>query len=148
MYGTDDFSPRVRAAAFAIDASGGGGMILDSGTTITQMDNAAYMPFVNRLSALISYPEVDGSSAGFDLCYSLAGVTNPSFPAVVFHFQNLDLALPANNLFLQVDNNANYCLAFQGSNLGLSIFGNVQQQNFQVTYDRGNKQVGFAPKTC
>lgn len=139
---------RVYAAAFQITSSGGGGMILDSGTTVTQMDTRAYTPFVNSLASLISYPQVDGSSAGFDLCYDLSGVSNPEFPAVNFEFSGLTVSLPANNVFLQVDNNPDFCLAFQGSNLGLSIFGNFQQQNFQIAYDRANKRVGFAPTTC
>ncbi|CAM6096057.1 unnamed protein product [Calypogeia fissa] len=137
------------SAAFDIDATGAGGMILDSGTTVTQMDSRAYTPFVNCIASLVTYPQVDlYKSTGFDLCYDLSGVSNPTFPAVVFHFTDINLSLPGNNIFLQVDNIPNYCLAFQGSNLGVSIFGNIQQQNFQITYNRSTKQVGFAPKTC
>jgi hypothetical protein len=137
------------SSAFAFTSSGGGGMILDSGTTLTQMDTRAYDPLVQSLDSLITYPKVDGSSAGFDLCYDLSGVTNAAFPEVVFQFSGgLEVSLPANNIFLQVDNNPDFCLAIQGSNLGLSIFGNVQQQNFQIAYDRANKRVGFAPAGC
>ncbi|CAM6089563.1 unnamed protein product [Calypogeia fissa] len=137
------------SVAFAINANGEGGMILDSGTTITQMDSQAYTPFRNQIAVLIAYPTIDlSASQPFDLCYNLTGVPNPKFPSVVFQFTNLNLTLPSKNIFLQVDEVPNYCLAFLSSNGGISIFGNIQQQNFQITFDTANKRVGFAPTTC
>ncbi|KAL3693620.1 hypothetical protein R1sor_007271 [Riccia sorocarpa] len=132
------------SGTFAIDSSGNGGFILDSGTTVTQLPQGAYKPLVSTLESLINYPRVDGSRIGFDLCYDLSGTQNPSVPSVVFQFQGVNLDLPGNNIFLQVDNAGTFCLAIQGSSFSLGIYGNVQQQNFQVVHDRANRRIGNA----
>ncbi|BBN06961.1 aspartyl protease family protein [Marchantia polymorpha subsp. ruderalis] len=136
------------SSAFAIDGSGNGGFILDSGTTVTQLPMEAYTPLVQRLTSLISYPVVDGSRIGFDLCYDLSAVAQPTVPSIVFKFQDVDVDLPGNNMFLQIDNAGTFCLAMQGSSYSLGIFGNVQQQNFEVVHDRANRKIGFEPKKC
>ncbi|KAG6557535.1 hypothetical protein Mapa_000809 [Marchantia paleacea] len=135
----------IASSAFALDIyTGRGGVILDSGTTITQLVDSAYIPFASTLQLLIKYPQVDGSPIGLDLCYDLSGVSNPTFPSVTLQFQGVDLTLPANNLFLQVDDHGTSCLAFLGTS-DLTIVGNIQQQNFYVLYDVANERVGFSP---
>ncbi|KAG6542948.1 hypothetical protein Mapa_015640 [Marchantia paleacea] len=136
------------STAFAIDSSGNGGFILDSGTTVTQLPMSAYKPLVQRLSELITYPRVEESRIGFDLCYDLSAVAQPTVPSISFKFQDVDVDLPGNNMFLQIDNAGTFCLAMQGSSYSLGIFGNVQQQNFEVVHDRANKKIGFEPKKC
>ncbi|KAL2634085.1 hypothetical protein R1flu_005564 [Riccia fluitans] len=136
------------SGTFAIDSNGNGGFILDSGTTITQLPENAYKPLLSALKSRINYPVVDGSRIGFDLCYDLSGQSQATVPSVVFQFRGVNLDLPGNNIFLQVDNAGTFCLAMAGSPFALGIFGNVQQQNFQVVHDRANGRVGFAAKTC
>ncbi|OAE30682.1 hypothetical protein AXG93_2390s1030 [Marchantia polymorpha subsp. ruderalis] len=135
----------IAPGAFALDIyTGRGGVILDSGTTITQLVDSAYIPFASTLQSLINYPQIDGSPIGLDLCYNLSSVSNPTFPSVTLQFQGVDLTLPANNLFLQVDDQGTSCLAFLGTS-DLTIIGNIQQQNFYISYDVANERVGFAP---
>ncbi|BBN11967.1 aspartyl protease family protein [Marchantia polymorpha subsp. ruderalis] len=135
----------IPAGAFKLDIlTGRGGVILDSGTTITHLVQSAYAPLLGALQALIAYPQVDGSQIGLDLCYDLSGVPSPSFPAVTLQFQGVDVVLPANNVFLQVDNRGTTCLAFAGTS-GFTIVGNIQQQNFYYLYDVENERVGIAP---
>lgn len=137
----------IPAGTFSIDASGNGGFILDSGTTLTQLQMAAYTPLLTRVQSLISYPPVDGSSVGLDACYR-AG-SNPSWPTVTFKFASVDVVLPGDNLFLRMDNKGNYCMAIQGTPFGFGIYGNVQQQNFDIKYDIGSNRVGFSgPTSC
>ncbi|CAM6089608.1 unnamed protein product [Calypogeia fissa] len=136
---------------FTIDPTDGyGGLLLDSGTTITQLFDAAYTPFKAAMSAAISYPPLGGID-GFDLCYDTSTVASPVFPAVVFKLDKVDLAMPSDNIFLPVDTlGLIYCMfiAQAGVNSAISIFGNVQQQNFQIAFDIVNAQVGFAHTTC
>ncbi|CAM6095989.1 unnamed protein product [Calypogeia fissa] len=134
---------------FTIDpTTGEGGLVLDSGTTLSQLFDAAYVPFRAAIAAAVTYPTV--SVSGIDLCYDTSSVVSPVFPAVVFQLENVNLAMPADNIFLPVDNQGTYCMfvADAGANSVLSIFGNVQQQNFEIAYDVVNSQVGFAQTTC
>ncbi|CAI0403926.1 unnamed protein product [Linum tenue] len=39
------------------------------------------------------------------------------------------------------------CLAM-GSSSGMSIFGNIQQQNFMVLYDLAKESLSFTPTQC
>ncbi|KAG6557482.1 hypothetical protein Mapa_000755 [Marchantia paleacea] len=135
----------IPSNAFKLDIfTGRGGVILDSGTTITHLIQSAYAPLLSTLQSLIAYAQVDGSQIGLDLCYDLSGVASPSFPAVTLQFQGVDVVLPANNVFLQVDNRGTTCLAFAGTS-GFTIVGNIQQQNFYYLYDIENERVGIAP---
>lgn len=96
--------------------------------------------------AAIKYTVVDGSTYGLDLCYSIAGVTNPTFPDMVIHFTGANFVLPVANLFLLVDT-TDVCLAMAGST-GFSIFGNVQQQDHLIVYDLVAYRVGFKSIAC
>lgn len=137
---------------FAIDESGQGGMIVDSGTPVSQLDIRAYTPLVNSLASLISYPTIQNASSvlGFDLCYNVSSATsNPSFPSVSFQFQDgLNVTLPVGNVFINQGDSV-YCLVMSSADQGAgSIFGNIQQQNFRIAFDLAKQRVGFAPETC
>ncbi|BBN02824.1 aspartyl protease family protein [Marchantia polymorpha subsp. ruderalis] len=134
----------IPASAFALSRSGQGGVILDSGTTLTYLVQSAYTPFLAALRSAVQYPQADGSQIGLDLCFDLAGVDSPSLPPVTLQFQGLDLVLPPNNVFLQVDDAGTVCLAFAGTS-DFTIVGNIQQQNHYFLYDLENERVGIAP---
>ncbi|OAE30683.1 hypothetical protein AXG93_2390s1040 [Marchantia polymorpha subsp. ruderalis] len=135
----------IQSSVFTLNVlTGQGGVILDSGTTITQLIQSAYIPLLTKLQSLIRYTQIDSSQIGLDLCYDLSGVARPTFPSVTFQFQGVDLVLPANNLFLQVDDQGTTCLALAGTS-DFTIIGNIQQQNHYFLYDVANERVGIAP---
>ncbi|KAL3684288.1 hypothetical protein R1sor_002310 [Riccia sorocarpa] len=134
----------IPSGAFDLKRNGQGGLILDSGTTLTYLIQSAYTPFLSKLKSFIKYPQVDARQYGLDLCYDLSKVEQPVLPAVTFQFQGVDVVLPPNNVFLTVDEKGTTCLAFAGTS-DLSIFGNIQQQNFYYLYDVANERVGIAP---
>lgn len=140
-----NLSPSV----FAIDqTTGRGGTILDSGTTITMLTLPAYNAVLKAYQSMISYPLIDGSTYGLDLCFNIAAVANPRVPDMVFKFQGADYQLLAENLFVIVDSGlTTLCLAMGGSQ-GFSIIGNIQQQNHLVVYDLQAKRIGFAVANC
>ncbi|XP_024360238.1 aspartic proteinase nepenthesin-2 isoform X1 [Physcomitrium patens] len=82
------------AGTFSIDTSGQGGFILDSGTTLTYLNTAAFTAVVAACKEAIPYPEVNGSSYGLNYCFSTAGGTTPTYPSMVFHFTGVDFTLP------------------------------------------------------
>ncbi|KAG0557511.1 hypothetical protein M758_11G132800 [Ceratodon purpureus] len=135
------------AATFDIDGSGQGGFILDSGTTLTYLDTAAFTPVLAAVKAEIPYPEADGSFYGLEFCFSTAGVNNPTYPSMVIHFEGADYALAPDNVFVALDTAGITCFAMASSN-GFSILGNIQQQNHLIVHDLVNKRIGFKSANC
>ncbi|XP_073384922.1 aspartic proteinase nepenthesin-1 isoform X3 [Physcomitrium patens] len=132
---------------FSIDASGQGGFILDSGTTLTYLETGAFNALVAALKAEVPFPEADGSLYGLDYCFSTAGVANPTYPTMTFHFKGADYELPPENVFVALDTGGSICLAMAAST-GFSIMGNIQQQNHLIVHDLVNQRVGFKEANC
>ncbi len=138
----------IPAHVFQLDASGDGGVIIDSGTSVTRLANAAYIAMRDAFRAATKKLTSTTGFSLFDTCYDLVGMTTVDVPTVTLHFQNgADMDLPASNYLIPVDNSNTYCFAFAGTT-GPSIIGNVQQQGFRVVYDNVNYQVGFLPGQC
>lgn len=136
------------ASLYTLDSTGNGGVILDSGTSITRIVEPSYSTFRDSFRAATGHlKRVEGDSL-FDTCYTVTdGITN--IPAVNLLFQNkATLVLPANNVLLPIDSKGTYCLAFAPSYVNISIIGNVQQQNFRIEYDLANSRIGFESADC
>ncbi len=141
----------IPKGTFQIKPNGNGGIIIDSGTTLTYLEDPAYKPFLAAVRSSIRALPVDGSSVGFDLCYDPESAIQ--FPSIAFHFaraaryvlreENAVLTFEAGKRPLR-------CLAFSsaGPAGSLSIFGNVQQQNFHIDYDLGRNKLHFTRKNC
>lgn len=141
----------IPSSVFRINSNGGGGVILDSGTTITSWDPAAFNPILAAFRRQITYPEVSARQYQLSLCYDVSGVAQDSltFPNMVVGLaNNVQFAIPAENLWV-VANNAGttICLAM-GSSTGLTIIGNYQQQNVLIVYDGVNRRVGIQTTQC
>lgn len=135
------------AGAFDIDGSGNGGFIFDSGTTLTYLETGAFAAVLTAVKASIPYPPADGSFYGLEYCFSTAGVANPTYPNMVFHFDGADFNLVPNNVFVALDTQGTTCLAMAGST-GFSILGNIQQQNHLIVHDLVNNRLGFKSANC
>ncbi|XP_021893080.1 aspartyl protease family protein 2 [Carica papaya] len=140
--------PGISASLFKLDQTGNGGVIIDSGTSVTRLTRPAYVAMrdVFRVGAsdLKRAPEF----SLFDTCFDLSGKTEVKVPTVVLHFRGADVSLPATNYLIPVDSGGRFCFAFAGTMSGLSIIGNIQQQGFRVVYDLMGSRVGFAPRGC
>ncbi|KAL5722211.1 hypothetical protein ACHQM5_005757 [Ranunculus cassubicifolius] len=136
----------ISPSSFAIDASGNGGVIVDSGTAVTRFSTEVYNvlrdEFVKGTTTLTS-------AAGFslfDTCYDLSSQTAVEVPTVALHFGTNAWNLPAKNYMLPVGNKI-YCFAFATVS-GVSIIGNVQQQGTRVSFNVGRSLIGFSPNNC
>lgn len=137
---------------FEILANGSGGLIIDSGTTVTILEEAGYRPFLDAVSASITAQPLLNSSAtvGLDLCY----IFTPGllFPNITFHFAGgADYVLPPENSFIsdQQDTGGLVCLAFTTfKKAPFSVFGNFQQQSFHIVYDVGKNELSFSLANC
>lgn len=134
----------IPTGAFDLQTDGTGGTIIDSGTTLTILVDAGYQPLLSAFKSAIQLPIADGSKTGLDLCYVKSGPV----PSLTLHFDGADIDLPTENYF--VDFNGLFCLAFASSSQigSISIFGNIQQQNFHFLYDRSSHKLSFSPTKC
>lgn len=139
----------ISDSVFGIDASGNGGIIVDSGTAVTRLQSAAYDSLRDAFRAgTKDLTSTDGVSL-FDTCYDLSSKDSVDVPTVVFHFSGGgSMPLPAKNYLVPVDSMGTFCFAFAPTSSSLSIVGNIQQQGIRVSFDRVNSQVGFAANKC
>lgn len=140
----------IPAGIFDLQPDGSGGLIIDTGTTYSFLPRTAYNAVKEALRASVNLPRANASSVSLDLCFNKQGSSNPSFPTMTFHFKGADYNLAPENYLLAVDSDV-ICLAMLPitSDLGgLSIFGNFQQQNYQIFYDNERNVLSFAPTVC
>ncbi|KAL1546170.1 Aspartyl protease protein 2 [Salvia divinorum] len=140
--------PGITAKLFKIDSSGNGGVIVDSGTSVTRLTRPAYVALRNAFRSGASNLKRAPDFSLFDTCFDLSGRTEVKVPTVVLHFAGADVSLPASNYLIPVDSDGTFCFAFAGTTSGLSIIGNIQQQGFRVVFDLAANRVGFAANSC
>ncbi|XP_031504766.1 aspartyl protease family protein 2-like [Nymphaea colorata] len=140
----------VPTSEFQISSDGSGGVIVDSGTSVTRLVQPAYEAMRDAFrSGTTHLRRTTGGFSLFDTCYDLSGQTVVKVPTVVFHFsRGADLSLPATNYLIPVNSNGLFCFAFAGTTGGLSIIGNIQQQGIRVVLDSAGSRVGFIPHAC
>lgn len=130
---------------------GGGGTIIDSGTTLSYFVEPAYevikAAFMKKIK---NYPLVSDFPI-LSPCYNVSGVENHNLDMPSFKIQFSDGAewnFPVQNSFIRVDQDV-VCLAMLGiKRSSFSIIGNYQQQNFHILYDMKRSRLGYAPKRC
>ncbi|CAK9319356.1 unnamed protein product [Citrullus colocynthis] len=138
----------IPKSTFELHNDGSGGVIIDSGTTITYIENTAFTLLKNEFIAQMSLPVDDSGTGGLDLCFNLpAEATQVEVPKLTFHFKGADLELPGENYMIGDLRAGLICLAI-GSSRGMSIFGNLQQQNFMVVHDLQEETLSFLPTQC
>ncbi|KAJ8444703.1 hypothetical protein Cgig2_030377 [Carnegiea gigantea] len=140
--------PGITGELFKIDRTGNGGVIVDSGTSVTRLTRPAYVALRDAFRVGAAGLKSAPGFSLFDTCFDLSGKTEVRVPTVVMHFNGGDVSLPASNYMIPVDTSGRFCFAFAGTTSGLSIIGNIQQQGFRVVFDMARRRVGFAPRAC
>ncbi|KAG0461204.1 hypothetical protein HPP92_021501 [Vanilla planifolia] len=128
----------------------GGGVIVDSGSTLTVLADPAYGLVVNALShRLAEVPRVQVDP--FDYCYNwsspkAAATCVPSFEV---HFVGgARLSPPVKSYLIDVADGVK-CLGFTSTPWpGVSIIGNIMQQEHIWEFDLENQRLGFHPSNC
>lgn len=138
----------IKESTFALNDDGSGGMIIDSGTTITYLEKSAFDLVKKEFISQVKLPVDNSGSTGLDLCFTLPSNTNDiEVPKLVFHFKGADVDLPGENYIVADSSVGLACLAM-GSSSGMSIFGNVQQQNYLLLHDLQKETLSFIPTQC
>ena len=138
----------VSESQFKLDATGNGGVIIDSGTSVTRLTQSAYVALRDAFRLGAKSLKRAPSYSLFDTCFDLSGMSTVKVPTVVFHFGGGEVSLPASNYLIPVNTQGRFCFAFAGTMGSLSIIGNIQQQGFRVAYDLTGSRVGFLPRAC
>lgn len=148
MY-VDDVKLRINPAVWSIDEMGNGGTVIDSGTTLTLLEEPAYREILTTFKRRVKLPSPAQSVLGFDLCVNVSGVSRPSFPKLRFELVgNSVFRPPQRNYFIETSDRVK-CLAIQPVNSGSgSVIGNLMQQGFLFEFDRDRSQLGFTRHGC
>ncbi|KAG8371555.1 hypothetical protein BUALT_Bualt13G0100100 [Buddleja alternifolia] len=111
----------IDSSTFEIQPDGSGGMFIDSGTTLTFLEESAFNLVKEEFSNQIKLPiNFDGD---LELCFTLPAQGEPfEVPRLKLHFQGADLELSPENYFIALDDNLG-CLAMVSSR-DISVFGN------------------------
>ncbi|CAH2040968.1 unnamed protein product [Thlaspi arvense] len=119
----------IPESVFAVDASGRGGIIVDSGTAVTRLKTEAYNSLRDTFASLTRNLPSSSGFAIFDKCYDLSSMQKIAVPTVSFRFAGGGtLRLRPENYLIPVDSSGKFCLAFAPTDGQLSIVGNIQQQ--------------------
>lgn len=133
-----------------LDATGNGGTVVDSGTTLTSFVEPAYQLILSAITEKFPFPQVEPVQT-FDLCFNATGVTNLSaLPTLSIAMENNAVfAPPADNIFIDIPGGLK-CLGLQGVEgpFGFSVLGNLIQQNFHMQFDLDGSTLSFAPTRC
>ncbi|KAK6927683.1 Xylanase inhibitor, C-terminal [Dillenia turbinata] len=127
------------------------GSIIDSGTVITRLPKTAYAALRSAFQQQMSnYPTTSPPPQLFDTCYDLSGYSTVSIPKITFLFgNNVNMDIVAEGI-LRVVSATQFCLAFAGNSDDnqIAIFGNYQQQKYEVVYDVAGGRLGFGAGAC
>ncbi|PKA55564.1 Protein aspartic protease in guard cell 1 [Apostasia shenzhenica] len=139
----------IPPSTFAMDESGAGGVIVDSGTAVTRLPREAYEALRDAFAKGTSdLPAAEGVAL-FDTCYDLSSMPSVEVPTVALRFDGgKELKLTASNYLVPVDSLGTFCLAFAPTSSPLSIIGNVQLQETRVAFDLDKALVVFTPHSC
>ncbi|KAK3123633.1 hypothetical protein QOZ80_8AG0633880 [Eleusine coracana subsp. coracana] len=136
---------------FAINDDGTGGVIIDSGTSITYLQQDAYEAVRNELVAIVPLPPKNDTEFGLDTCFPWPPPPNVTdtvtVPDFVFHFDGANMTLPPENYMLVSSITGYLCLAMAPTGDG-TIIGNYQQQDFHILYDIADSLLSFVPAPC
>ncbi|KAJ1696995.1 hypothetical protein LUZ63_005507 [Rhynchospora breviuscula] len=127
------------------------GTIVDSGTTLTYLPEAAYKAVWEKVfqnHSDLSFHTVQEFS-----CFQYTGNIDDGFPEVVFSFENsLTLQVYPHDYLFQNEND--YCFGFQNGGLqskdgrDMFLLGDLVLSNKLVVYDLENQVIGWTNYNC
>ncbi|EFJ15813.1 hypothetical protein SELMODRAFT_13348, partial [Selaginella moellendorffii] len=119
--------------------------IFDSGTTLTMLPPGVCDSIKQSLASMVSGAEFVAIK-GLDACFRVPPSSGQGLPDITFHFNGgADFVTRPSNYV--IDLGSLQCLIFVPTN-EVSIFGNLQQQDFFVLHDMDNRRIGFKETDC
>jgi Xylanase inhibitor N-terminal/Xylanase inhibitor C-terminal len=141
---------KLPKSVFALKKNGRGGVIIDSGTPITRMAEAAFQQLKKAFVSQTKLKVIRDMTGTFDLCF-LGPPSNSTYkvvvPRLIYHFQGANMEFPKDNYINVVNDSGLMCLLILESNEE-TIIGNIQQQNMKILYDLKKEKLSFVPAKC
>lgn len=131
------------------DVRRNGGTVVDSGTSLTMLTEPAYKPLVAALSrSLKGLPRVQMEP--FDFCYNTtSGFRETMVPQLTVHFSGGATFKPPVKSYVIATADGVKCLGFLPMTWpGISVIGNILQQNYLWEFDLARRRLGFMPSSC
>ncbi|PKA50097.1 Aspartic proteinase CDR1 [Apostasia shenzhenica] len=133
--------------------AGDGNIIIDSGTTLTLIDDDTLKSVSSKVASIVSLKQAKDPNGVFSLCFDVSGAGNNNstlFPQITFEFSGgAAVVLPQENAFVQAADTITCLAVVSNGGVGdIRIFGNIAQQNFHIEYDLGAMKLTFAPADC
>ena len=137
----------IREDVSHIPKSGHVGVIMDMSTTVSSFPKVAYEALCDAFVVkTTNVPRLPGVEM-FDTCYNLSGFVYRILIISFYFSSGTVVNIPPNNFLIVLDGGIS-CLAFASSSSDLSIIGNVQQEQIQITIDMASISAGFGPNNC
>lgn len=133
------------------DGTAGGGTILDSGTSLTFLADAAYQVVVQGLErSLVGFKRVKPEGVPIEYCFHLtSGFNESKLPQLTFHFKGGARFEPHRRSYLVDTAPGVKCLGFVSAGTpATNVVGNIMQQNYLWQFDTVASTLSFAPSTC
>ncbi|XP_073007789.1 aspartic proteinase 36-like [Typha latifolia] len=131
---------------------GNRGTIVDSGTTLSYLPDAAYKSLMNAV--LSNHQDLSSRIIQGFQCFSYTGSVDDGFPEVIFHFENsLSLNVYPHDYLFQNEGNV-YCVGFQNGGIqskdgkDVVLLGDLVLANKLVLYDLENQVIGWTEYNC
>ncbi|CAO2194194.1 unnamed protein product [Urochloa humidicola] len=141
----------VSARSLSIKMDGRGGTIVDVGSTIMSLAEPAFKKLMEAVLYTIKLPMANHTVEDYQTCFVLErGVEmgDVQIPPLVLHFDGgANMTLTRNNFF-QEPRPGLMCMAVVSGGLGMSVIGNVQQQDLYIVFDVLNSKFSFMPMRC
>ncbi|GAB2215351.1 hypothetical protein Droror1_Dr00019734 [Drosera rotundifolia] len=132
---------------FALSPDGSGGVIVDSGTTFFYLAADGYDVVSQEVAKQIELEQVEAEyEMGLNPCWEIPE-SEYQYPTMTLHFNGADLVLPGENYLVDEPALGVICLAVLPSN-GLSIFGDIPQQNHFVQFDLVKETFSLVQTSC
>ncbi|ESQ48757.1 hypothetical protein EUTSA_v10020732mg [Eutrema salsugineum] len=133
------------------DATAGGGTILDSGTSLTFLADAAYKAVVSGLERyLVGFKRVKPEGVPIEYCFdTTSGFNESKLPQLTFHFKGGARFEPHRRSYVVDTLEGVRCLGFVSTGSpATNVVGNIMQQNYLWEFDLVASTLSFAPSTC
>ncbi|KAG2305773.1 hypothetical protein Bca4012_085340 [Brassica carinata] len=133
------------------DVTRGGGTILDSGSSLTFLADAAYKAVVSGLERhLVGVKRVRPEGLPMEYCYDTSKFDDSKLPQLSFHFKGGARFAPYRKSYLIATAAPGVrCLGFVPAGAqATNVIGNIMQQNHLWEFDLTASTLSFAPSTC
>lgn len=126
-----------------------GGVIVDSGSSLTSLVQPAYdLVMAAMKKSLLGFENLN-LGFGLDYCFNSTGFDESIVPRLVFHFADGARFEPPVKSYVIDAAPGVKCVGFiPAAWPGASVIGNIMQQNHLWEFDLVNRRLGFAVSSC